>query len=69
MVFVVDCFLWIWCVFVGWREDNLFVDLILISYIIGSVIGKVFKVGWLKKNGVDWVIVVGDEGVMMFDFM
>lgn len=62
-----DRSLWIWRVPAGWREDNPPVDLTLISHTTGSAIGKAFKVGWLKKNGADWVIVAGDEGVTMFD--
>lgn len=62
-----DRSLWIWRVPAGWREDNPPVDLVLISHTAGSAIGKAFKVGWVKRNGADWVIVAGDEGVTMFD--
>ncbi|KIR36671.1 hypothetical protein I352_01630 [Cryptococcus deuterogattii MMRL2647] len=62
-----DRSLWIWRVPAGWREDNPPVDLTLVSYTADGAIGKAFKVGWVKKNGADWVIVAGDEGVAMFD--
>lgn len=62
-----DRSLWIWRVPAGWREDNPPVDLVLISHTAGSAIGKAFKIGWVKRNGADWVIVAGDEGVTMFD--
>lgn len=62
-----DRSLWIWRVPAGWREDNPPVDLTLVSHTADGAIGKAFKVGWVKKNGADWVIVAGDEGVAMFD--